>query len=858
VTGQLSLIAVAAILGTLIDPTSASAQPPASALPVPRLNTVMPNGGRLGSTLEVTFTGQDVEEPQALLFSHPGIRAEPIIPPAPPADPKKPAAKPAPRPPVTKFKVTISPGATLGIHDVRLVNKWGVSNPRAFVVGDLAEVQEKEPNDDVPQAQRVELNSTVTGVIGAPTDVDYFVFRGTPGQRVLVSCLASSIDSRLFPALQLFDSAGRQLAMNRHYSDRDALLDYTLPAAGDYYVRLTQLGHIEGSPEHFYRLTLSTAPWIDAIVPPMVEPGKTTPLVIYGRNLPGGQLDPPATVGGSVLEKLPVMITPPSDPEGQQRLTYTGHIPPPMAALDGFEFRLRNAAGVSNPFLLGYAHAPMVLANETSGTAAKAQEITAPCEIAGRIGKRNARDWYVFKAKKNDVYNIDVVSERLGATTDMYLVLRNAKTKQIIAEVDDNPDVLTPVRFYNRTDDPPTYRFTAPEDGSYQLMVSSRTAAVQAGPRCFYRVRITPDRPDFRLIVQPADEGRPDGCCLRQGGHEEYVVLVARQDGWTGPVTLVAEGLPAGVSCPPQTVGPNLRQAALVLSASPNAPSWTGEIRVKGTAVINGQTVVREARPATITWPVQPQQGIPAISRLDRNLVLAVRDKAPFDIALSAAKTTVLQDSKIKATLKLTRHWPDFKGQVQATPHDPAAYSPANLLFNNNQAVTIPAGKDTATAEIAVPANVVPGTYNLVLVCTASVPFNKDASAKQKPETASVLPSSPLTLTVLPKQVATLSVNNANPTLKAGAQAELIVKVARQFDFTGEFKVQLVAPPGVQGVSAQPVVIPAGKDEAKLVLQAAANAAPGNRANLPIQAVALIQPNVPLTHEVKINVNITK
>src|SRR5689334_3065815 len=103
-------------------------------LPNPRLMTIQPSGGKAGSTFEVTWTGTDLEEPQELRFSVPGIKAEPVLPPPAPApDPKKPAPNPAPPPaPVTKFKVTIPADAPLGIHDVRLVNKWGISNPRAF------------------------------------------------------------------------------------------------------------------------------------------------------------------------------------------------------------------------------------------------------------------------------------------------------------------------------------------------------------------------------------------------------------------------------------------------------------------------------------------------------------------------------------------------------------------------------------------------------------------------------------------------------------------------------------------------------------------------------------------------------
>src|SRR5258708_6095869 len=154
---------------------SALAQPPAgSQLPNPRLTILTPCGAKAGSTVEVTFAGTDLEEPLALLFSHPSIKAESIQPPPPPpADPKKPAP-PAPKPPITKFKVTVAADAPPGNHDVRFIGKYGISNPRVFVVGDLTEVAEKEPNNDVAEAQRVELNTTINGTIAAPTDVDYF------------------------------------------------------------------------------------------------------------------------------------------------------------------------------------------------------------------------------------------------------------------------------------------------------------------------------------------------------------------------------------------------------------------------------------------------------------------------------------------------------------------------------------------------------------------------------------------------------------------------------------------------------------------------------------------------------------
>ncbi|HYT93137.1 MAG TPA: hypothetical protein VEL76_30750, partial [Gemmataceae bacterium] len=67
-----------------------------------------------------------------------------------------------------------------------------------------------------------------------------------------------------------------------------------------------------------------------------------------------------------------------------------------------------------------------------------------------------------------------------------------------------------------------------------------------------------------------------------------------------------------------------------------------------------------------------------------------------------------------------------------------------------------------------------------------------------------------------------------------------------------------ILPPGTQGVSADPITIPAGANEAKLLVRVATAAPPGNRPNLTIRAVATFNGNIPLTHETKINLNITK
>ncbi len=836
-------------------------QQQASNLPTPRLMTVFPNGGKIGTTVEVTFTGTDLEEPDQLTFSHPGIKAEPIIPPDPAKpDPKKPPV-PAPKPVVTKFKVTIAANVPVGQYDVRLVNKWGVSNARAFVAGDMTEFVEIEPNNDLPQAQKIEMNSTVSGSMASGTDVDYYTFPGKKGQRVIISCLASSIDSRFHPVLQLYDSRNRPLSENRNHNDTDALLDVTLPEDGSYYVRLFQFTHITGpqGPEFFYRLSVSTAPWIDAVFPPMVEPGKPADVTVYGRNLPGGQPDSTVASDGGTLEKLTMTITPPPGPNAERSLLYSGHLGPNLANLDGFEFRLKNAAGSSNPYLITYARAPVVLENQPNDTPETAQEIKVPCELAGRIEKRRDRDFYTFSAKKGDVLLFDLLSERLGVEGYPFFLIRSADGKQTFAQQEvANTDTLS-LKFYARTDDPAPFRFAVPADGKYQLVIGSKTSSILFGPRHLYRMKIVPEEQDFCLIVLGSDSYRPGTCTLLKGGSEQLTILAWRKDGFNGDIALSVEGLPAGVTCPPQTMGAGLRYTALVLSGTAAATTWTGEIKVKGTATIGGKSVVREGRPGGITWPIQVAQNFPRVSRLERGLALAVRGQAPYDLTASIDKPQVIQGGTASITLKLNRLWPDFK--------QPLAIQP--MLAQGGQSLpALPAGLTVAAANIApgateakvnvtVPANVPPGTYNIVLRSQVLIPYAKDPMVKAKPPTQVVLPSTAVSLTVIPKSLANFQLASPQVNVKAGAQTELIVRVTRQFNYDGEFKVEVVLPPGTQGVTIAPVTIPAGQNEAKLMVQSQAGAAPGNRANLTVKATALFD-KTPVVHEAKLNVNVTK
>src|SRR5207248_2336621 len=231
------------------------------------------------------------------------------------------------------------------------------------------------------------------------------------------------------------------------------------------------------------------------------------------------------------------------------------------------------------------------------------------------------------------------------------------------------------------------------------------------------------------------------------------------------------------------------------------------------------------------------------ITRLDRNLMLAVNEHAPFDLTATIDKATVTQGDKPNVTLKLKRVWPDFKTPLQVQPLELAQVRGQPVIVV--PPVTMAPGKDEAKVAVDVRPNIAPGTYNLAFRGQTQFPYNKDPKAPQKPATNVVLPSTPLTLTVLPKQLAAVKLPAPTVTAPPGGQGEVVVQVARMHNFAGEFKVKLVLPPNLKGLGAAEAVIPAGKDEAKLALKiapdalAAADDKPAAKGVQPIKVVTL-------------------
>jgi hypothetical protein len=206
-------------------------------LPAPRLLTLMPMGGQAGTTVEVTLTGENLEDVSALLFSSPHITAKPVA----GAD-GKPSEK--------TFTVSIAPDAPEGVYDARVLSRLGLSSARVFSVGKLPEITRSQPNNALESALALPVNSICNATMTRRA-VDLYTFKGAKGKRVVVECAAVGIESKLLPVLIVADASGRDLVVNRS----GGVVDFTPDADATYVIKVHGLT-FQGGAEHFYRLAL--------------------------------------------------------------------------------------------------------------------------------------------------------------------------------------------------------------------------------------------------------------------------------------------------------------------------------------------------------------------------------------------------------------------------------------------------------------------------------------------------------------------------------------------------------------------------------------------------------------------------
>ena len=678
-------------------------------LPVARITSIFPPGGKAGSSVEVTVSGSDLDDTTRLWFSSPSVTST-----------QKFSADGQPEP--GKFIVTIASNAACASCDARIVGRFGISNPRTFVIGHSAEVIAPSTNTSYTSAAELALETTVNGRVAAAVPA-WYKFTAKKGQRLFIECLAASIDSRMDATLILRDADGRELALDR----TTGLIDFTAPADGEYQLRVADFLY-RGGDDYFYRLALTAGPRVDFIFPPAGLAGSTNSSTLYGRNLPGGKPATNFSIDGRPLEQVAVQIAiPPSAAAspGSALPAGEGFGPaatlPASAPVDAFEYRHPSPRGPANPVPISIATAPVVLEAEPNDKPAQAQKISPPCEVAGQFFPAGDADLFAFDAKKGDVLWIEVFSQRLGLPTDPMFVIqrvtKNEKGEEQLGDVSEVYDQDTNIgdREFNTTSRDPVTRFEAKEDGAYRITVRDLFGRTHASPTHVYRLAVRKESPDFRLVAMviapkyKADaKDVPVGVpLLRRGETLPVRVMAFRRDGFNGEIELSISNPPPGLRFDGDRIDAGKNTDIILLTATEDAPAFAGPIRLAGKATIGGQEVIHEARGGTMLFPVGSTDTERPEARVTREFTLAISDQefAPVSVAPVESKTwEAVANGKLEIPLRVTRRG-EFNASLKLKPLGPGAAEGLKDFDIDGKATNATLKLDMAALKLA------PGSY---------------------------------------------------------------------------------------------------------------------------------------------------
>jgi hypothetical protein len=725
----------------------------------PTLNPPVPLGIQRGTSLDLLLTGKNLAEPTGLWTSFP---AQVTI----PTDHNN--GKDANQ---LRVHLDVPHDAALGFHHICLATTQGLSNFRLFCIDDLPQHLEKNTNRSKHTPQLVPIPCVVVGRADQE-QAAYYQIHVQAGQRVSFEVLGRRLGSAFDPQISLYDphkSLDLPLAHNNDAPglQTDCRLTYVFKAAGEYVVEIRDTMW-RGGGDFWYRLRIGDFPCATTALPMAARRGSQVQILF----------------AGPVVDSVsPVEVVVPNDP-----------------GVDTVWIAPRGANGLYGwPVALALSDHEELQEQEPNNDPAHANRLPVPGGITGRFLEPNDVDCFVFAARKGQRLILEAHTTELYSPTDVYMSLKDAKGGQLAAS---NPMAAA------RLD------FTAPADGDYTLAVEHLWYA--SGPAESYRITATPYEPGFELTLGGTRFDVPPGGSIPIG------VFATRHD-YAGPIDVSVVGSPelnGSVTIPAgQPSAPNQPAATLYLSARREAPSGPYEIKLRGSAVINGKTVIHDLslrslviqELAGLAYP--PRQLLPRVG-------VAVLEKPPFTLAAHLDHPEVARATPATVTLVATRA-PGFVEQI--------ALEPVGLPANVAPALkSIPKGQSEVKVTLTPAVNAALGTF--------PISFNGKAKFQNREHAVN---ASPLLLTIgLPFE---LHVESAPVKLVAGGKVKIKVTAMRKGGYQGPITLELRNLPAQ--VTAAKTAITSGQSATELELAAAGNAALGEKGGIQVVGTATAAAN---------------
>ena len=483
----------------------------------------------------------------------------------------KPGDKPAEnkagkkRPPRDKIKLkfTVAPGALPGVREFRIATPQGASTVGQLVIAKDPLAIEKDPNNSRTEAQEIALPAAVCGTIEKAEDVDWYKFKVEAGTALSFTVWSARLQDKIHdlqahsdPIITVRNASGTTLAQADNEYFADPCLRYKFEQAGEYFLEIRDVRYT-GNTDWRYCIEINSRPLVTQVFPLALTPGAENRVDLIGFQLPA--------------QTFSQIKVPMETPEGPMSIGV------PMGDQ------------VSNPVsVVASTLPPVTEAAADNNSPDKAQPITIPAGISGRIEAPSDIDHYSFEAKKGETFSLEVVARRVQSSLDSMLRITNDKSGGLIENDDARIGRLT-------NSDSWIESWTAPTDGKFYIEI--RDLHLRGGPEFVYYLKATRTQPTFELYLDS------DKTILTPGTNGTVYVKVERKHGFTGEVQLSVEGLPPGVTAVNGRILANGTDGCIVLQTAPEAPMGATNIRVIGTAThpqAEGQpplTITRVANP---------------------------------------------------------------------------------------------------------------------------------------------------------------------------------------------------------------------------------------------------------------------
>ena len=570
----------------------------------PELKSVSPRGIQRGCTQTLILRGVRLSDAQEVFFYDQGITAESIK--------------------VINHKelrvdVDVASDCRLGEHILQVRCRKGISDFRTVFVGPYPRGKEKEPNDDCPSAQKIELNSTISGQIKAE-DIDYFVVPLKAGQRLSVEVEAMRLGVFFDSLIAVYDSQGKEIAVcdDTELFNQDGFLSVTAARDGDYYVMIRDAIFNARASKH-YRLHIGVFDRPRIMFPPGGKSGTLLTSTMFERPTPDLK---------AVIQRDAVTFPLP-DLADSSEVFGDGPSPLPLRVSE-FENFIR----------------PEDARNFALKDALK---VPTPIAINGRLGSGQKFHFYKFDAKKHRKIAVDVFAKRIGSPLDPIIAVFDPKNKSLIASDD------AAVK-------PDSYLvFNPPADGTYYLRLMDYLN--RGGVDMIYRVEIARLKPVLTLNVKRNDRftQRRMAMAIPQGGRFA-AVFQAKKEHFNADVELKFEGLPVGVTATMLPLRSSAKEMPVVFEATQDAPIDLEKVSVLATAK-NEKTESKErlAAKAESTGPIfdtqftatsldsrgGPNNFIYHPTVVDK-LAVGVIETLPFSITVEPLKAPLVRNGSAK------------------------------------------------------------------------------------------------------------------------------------------------------------------------------------------------------------------